>query len=120
MGQIQTTAAALIAAGQSLSNGLNLGSKVVCLIQMPAAWTAADITFQCSVDNGATWADLLDSSGSEIAITAPSAGQLLSMDPSQFAGVVFLKVRSGHSAAAVNQVAAASVIIVSRKFYANN
>jgi hypothetical protein len=118
MGISTSTATATIATGTALSAGLVLGAKVLSAVQMPAAWDAADITFQTSDDNGATWVDLLDDAGNEIKITAPAAGKRLQLDPSNFLSAVFLKVRSGTSALPVNQNATRALGLVARQYYA--
>ncbi len=76
---------------------------------MPAAWTAATITFQVSMD-GITYTDLYDSLGSEISV-AVAANHGVALDVTLFAGWEFFKVRSGTGAAPVNQVAAASLFL---------
>ena len=71
-------------------------------IVMPAAWTAANLTFQVSHDGVTTWNNLYDANGNEVTITA-STSRYIALDPVVFAGVQFLKVRSGTSGTAVNQ-----------------
>lgn len=110
---------ATIAAGTSLSQGILIGVKVLSAIIMPAVWTAAVLSFQASDDDGVTWFDMYDDAGIEITLSpAAPAGKRLSLDPSMFAGVTFIKIRSGPTAAPVNQVAAAAITLVSRKYYA--
>lgn len=117
MGQILSDAKAVIKSGTALSNAINVGTKVLCGIQMPAAWDAANLTFQVSYDSGVTWQDLYDGLGTEIAVTSPAAGKYLAVDPSDYAGIVFLKVRSGTTGTPVNQTADRTIVLVSRKFY---
>lgn len=104
---------AAIAGGVSLSPEVPLGAKTLVGVAMPAAWTAASITFQVSPDGGTTWLDLVDSSGSEVAITA-SANQFVQIDPAVWRGINMVKVRSGTSSAPVNQGADALVGLVVR------
>jgi hypothetical protein len=119
MGRSQSTASATIASGAALSGAVCLGDKVLAGIQMPAAWTAASLTFQVSFDAGTTWKDLYDDAGVEVTLSPTSpAGKYLAVDPSAFAGVVFLKVRSGTTGTPVNQAADRSFTLVTRKFYA--
>jgi hypothetical protein len=110
------TAIATIAANASISNAICLGSGALCAIQMPAAWTAADLTFQVSDDRGTTWKELLDASGTAVSVSAPAAGNRLELDSADFKSAVFLKVRSGTAALAVNQAAERNLTIVSRQF----
>jgi hypothetical protein len=118
MGLILDLKIAIIGAGAALSNAVASPEKVLCGIVMPAAWTAAPLTFQASPDDGATWYDLRDDAGNEITVTGAAAGLYLAVDPGNFAGITHLKVRSGPAALPVNQVAAAAILTVWRKFYA--
>jgi hypothetical protein len=105
--------------GASLSNGVLVGDNVMCGILMPAAWDAANLTFQISFDDGATWNNLYDNGGNEITETPTApAGKYLALDPSQYAGIAAVKIRSGTQGTPVNQTAARVLTVVSRKFYA--
>jgi hypothetical protein len=101
-----------ISNGQSLSGALDLERYTLVGIIMPAGWDAASITFQGSVD-GNTWAELWDES-SEITLTSPAAGVYILLSPSKYLGVRYLKVRSGTSAAPVNQTADRQLTMVRR------
>jgi len=118
----KSTGAVSIAAGASLSSAGNTSDKVLCALIVSAGWTPACLTFQASDDAGVTWNELYDDQGNEITISAAAvaANNRLSMDPSNFAGVDFIKVRSGTAAAPVVQVAAAAITLVYRKYYALN
>lgn len=105
------TSAATIAGGASLSGEVDLGAKTLVGIAMPAAWDAADLTFQVSVD-GTTWLDV-QSTSAELDYKA-AAGQYISVDPSLWRGANMLKVRSGTKAAAVNQTAQRVITLVIR------
>lgn len=101
---------ATIASGASLSGAVNLSGHVLVGVYMPASWTAAGLTFQGSND-GVTWANIYASDGAEVSATA-AAGQYISLDSNTFLGVKYLKVRSGTSAAAVNQGAARTLVLM--------
>lgn len=111
-----------IAAGTALSNGAAIGDHVLVGIQMPAAWTAAAMTFQVSDDAGVTWVNLSDDTGAEVKLAAnPTAGARIAiLNLSPFVSVTFIKIRSGTGAAPVNQAADAVVGLVTRKLYAND
>lgn len=100
---------ATIANGESLSAGIDTNGLTVFAVQMPAAWTAASLTFEVSID-GETWGALYDSDGVEVAVPV-SAGGVYSLSPSTFAGYARVKVRSGTASAAVNQGAARSLLL---------
>lgn len=88
-----------IANGQSLSAALFIGGNRVVAIEMPAAWTAAGLSFQASAD-GVTYNDVHTTSA-ELTVTA-GASRLLLLGRA-LEGTVFLKVRSGTSGTPVAQ-----------------
>lgn len=109
-----TTKTATITAGGSLSNAVDLGGDrpgelhSLISLQMPAtAWTAAALTFQGSMD-GATYADVYKSDGNELSVSV-GASRFVLLSPSQFAGLRYVKVRSGTSASPVAQAAGAVI-----------
>lgn len=105
------TSTVTIAESASLSEGLDLIDRTLARIVMPAAWTAADITFQSSAD-GITYNDMYDQFGSEYTVTA-DASQDIGLNLADFIGVRFIKVRSGTSGSAVTQDAARTITLVS-------
>lgn len=109
-----------IAAGASLSSALNLdnltlvGQRLFGII-MPAAWTAANLTFQGSWDGGITWYDLLDAeSGAAIVAVATAGKAAVLRDPTVFAAVPWLRARSGTEATPVAQTADRQLVLVLR------
>lgn len=104
-------AAATIAINTSLSAAVNLEHNDLFAIEMPSAWTAAVLTFQGSYD-GATFLDLYDDAGTEISFTVDASRYVLIRTPAQFFGLKQVKVRSGTSAAAVNQGVARTVNLI--------
>lgn len=89
--------------GAALSNAVNLtlvGGPLVG-VQMPAAWTAANLTFQVSHD-GTTYQDFYTSAGAEIVLTA-AAARFIAIDPANYFGVRFVRLRSGTAGVPVNQ-----------------
>ena len=94
-----------IANGTSLSPAIALGAKRLTAIVMPAAWTAAAITFQTSHDGGTTWNELFDMNGQPLTIASASAtqGQTAVLPFLPLRGVNMLKVRSGTSGSTTNQ-----------------
>lgn len=118
MSMILSLKTALIAAGASLSSPVSDSEKVLAAIIIPAAWTAAVVSFQVSPDDGATWYPLQDDGANVITVAGAAASLYLAVDPSQFAGITHLKVQSGTPTTPVNQAAAAAILTVWRKFYA--
>lgn len=105
---------AKISSGTSLSAEVDIGAKLLVGIAMPAAWDAAAVTFQVSLDGGATFLDLHNATA-EVSLTA-AANQFIALDPAAYRGVNAIKVRSGTSASAVNQSADRIVGLAVRSF----
>lgn len=99
-----------IPSGGSLSGAVDLGETLPVAVVMPSAWDAAALTFQGSLD-GSSFLDLYSTSGSELQVSA-AANRIIALDPAQFRGARFLKVRSGTSATPVNQTATRSLLIL--------
>ena len=112
----------------TIANGASLSDAAACAykagpagsgsyeslvgIVMPGTWTAANLTFQASNDNS-TFTDLYNAAGTEVTVTA-AASRWIAIDPADFAGVAYLKVRSGTSGSAVNQGANRTIGLVLR------
>lgn len=109
------TRAVTIDAGSALSAAVDLDGVALVGIQMPASWTAANLTFQVSAD-GVTYADLYNQSGSEVVVTA-AANRYIALDPTLFQGIRRLKIRSGTSGTPVNQAASRTLLLVTRALY---
>ena len=102
---------ATIAAAGSLSGAVELKGADVIRIAMPAAWTAADLTFQISDDGGTTFRNVYWDWGPEMVVDAAAS---MSIELSPFVGlhnVDQLKVRSGTAAVAVAQAAERLILL---------
>lgn len=109
---------AVIASGASLSGAVAIGGEFSLIgIEFPAAWDAADMTFQVSLDDGTTWKELLDDAGNAVQKTV-TAGQYRELDASEFKSAIRIKVRSGTSSLAVNQTADRTIKLFSRRYVA--
>lgn len=106
---------ATIAATTSLSAEVPLGEKTLVGIVMPAAWTAASITFQVTPDD-VNFSELYDGAGNEVTLTA-AAGQFLQIDPTKWRGITAVKVRSGTAATPVAQAVQAVLTLITRTIY---
>lgn len=113
-------AKAAIANGASLSTQeVDLGAHEVVAIQMPASWTAANLTFQGhpnmpDPEPASPLQDVYDSGGTEVTVTA-AAGHYIVLTPAHrdaLAGLDKIKVRSGTTGVPVNQGAARELIFV--------
>jgi hypothetical protein len=108
---VSGTAVATIPASDvnGMSNAIDMAGARAVRIAMPAAWTAANLTFQASYDN-ATWNNLYSSDGSEYTVIAAASRSII-LPYADFMGIRYLKVRSGTSSAAVQQGADRALVI---------
>lgn len=99
-----TAVAATIANAGSLSGAADVSAGRIVGLQLPAAWTAAPITFQGSIDGGATYSDVYDD-GVERTIAAGSvvASRVLPLDGDDWRAFTHVKIRSGTAASPVAQ-----------------
>lgn len=91
-----------IAAGQSLSDGVDLSAGRIVRITTPADWSPANMTFKVSSD-GTFFNDLYDSSGREVVIPCGPARGIVIDHPAFVESVAHLQIRSGSSAHPVAQ-----------------
>lgn len=105
-----------IASGESLSGVVDLAGYTLVRIDMPAAWTAANLTMQtCATSAEATCRDLYDEFGNEVEIVA-AQGRAIRTSPGDYTLARYWRFRSGTSAAAVAQAADRSLILVMKAF----
>ena len=105
---------ATIALSGNLSAAVRLpnGHGLVGLL-MPAAWTAADITVQVSLDN-ATFYNLYTPDAGEVTILVSAAATAIYLLPAEWILANYIKVRSGTAASPVAQAAARSITLVTK------
>jgi hypothetical protein len=111
-----TLAPAIIAPGGSLSAPVALGALTLCGISMPAAWTAATLSYQASPDGGTTWQELFDDAGNAISTQAAAGQMILTLKIPEYClrGINLLKVRSGSSGTPVVQSGGATINLLTR------
>jgi len=100
---------ATILSGASLSDAVQVGQAEVAGFVLPAL-TAAALSFQGSHD-GATYGDVYDTSMAEVSLGS-STGSRAVQAPAALKGFSFIKVRSGLTAAPVNQGANRSIAVI--------
>lgn len=103
-----------ILSGASLSSEINLAGLCVVAIIMPASWTAANLTFQAASVSAGTFNDVYDEAGTELTVTATASDHIIFPSDKALGLGPVIKVRSGTSAAAVNQGADRSIGLVLR------
>jgi hypothetical protein len=83
-----------IAAGETLSDAIDISAGAMVRLTMPAAWTDASLTFQISSD-GLFFNNLYNYQGEEVEIPVhPGTGIIFPRD--FLVGVAFLRFRSGN------------------------
>lgn len=104
----------VIASGQSLSTACDLGADELIGFVMPSAWTAANITFAASFDNGTTYGVVKDAADSEVSVTMTSyvANEVRLLSPVSTQALYNFKLRSGTSSVPVNQAAARTITLI--------
>lgn len=107
---------AVIAIGTSLSTEIDTQDFPFIGVIMPAAWTAANLTFQVASRDAATggvYSNLFDDVGQEVVVSA-TAGRAIAIDAAalKLAPFSYLRVRSGTSATPVNQAAERTLVFV--------
>ncbi len=111
-----TTKTVTIANGESLSGEVDLAGFKLAIIQMPAAWTAANLTFQVATATGGTFQNLYDDGGTEVSVTA-AVSRAISLDNNvvNLAAARFIKIRSGTSGTPVAQGAARTITLILKR-----
>lgn len=100
-----------IANGASLSGAVDfyVTDNPVAL-QMPSAWTTANLTVQASFD-GSTFTDMYLDDGTEMVITAATSRWIV-LNITRFLGVRQIKLRSGTSGSPVTQGASRTIYLI--------
>lgn len=110
-----TSVTVAIADAASLSAEGDLGANASLVgIITPAGWTTAVLSFQAALASGGTFVDYHNSAGAEVVTGSFVASKWYALDPADFAGIRYIKVRSGTSAAAVAQAGGDTLTLVVR------
>lgn len=104
---------ATISNGQAITASIYLRDQPLVAIQMPASWTAANLTFQGSND-GTTFFDVYNLDGDEYTVTA-AASRYIVLSPFEFQWARYIKIRSGTTGTPVNQSADRTIVLVTRR-----
>lgn len=113
---------ATILTGAYKSDWIRITNRSLVRIVYPAGWTAAALTFDGSFDpentpaaNVANEVPLLDRYGAELSLNV-TAGRSASLDPVEYFGLNWVRLRSGTLAASVDQLADRSILLVAKPF----
>lgn len=99
---VHITTTATIASGDTTSNAVDLSNGTITGLSMPAAFTGTALTFQVSMD-GATYQLLYDSTNTLESMTV-AQGRAYSVNPSVFAGWLYVKLVSNVAEGAARAV----------------
>ncbi len=91
--------AATIPASGTTTAAIDLGGTSLVGIQLPASFTGTGLSFQVATTLSGTYQGVIDGSGTTLLKTI-AAGKYLMLDPSEFAGIQFLKIVSNATEAA--------------------
>lgn len=86
-------AVATIAASGTTSGEIDLSGTTLCGVFIPASFQGTAITFQAATTTGGTFVTVKDGAGNSVSKTV-GASQYVKLDPSDFAGIQFLKIVS--------------------------
>lgn len=117
MGRAQD-AAVVIANGAALSGEIDLRSFRLLGVILPAAWTAADLSFQAAAKptaEGGVYGEVFIDPGTGVGaalLLDAAASQVTFLDNEAIVGGCMLKVRSGPSGGPVNQAAARTLTLI--------
>lgn len=82
-----------VANGTDESGVITTNGMSLCGIQLPATMTSTSITFEAATTKNGTYQPIYNKSG-QVSYTITS-GQFLAIDPADFYGVQFLKIKTG-------------------------
>jgi hypothetical protein len=109
---------AVIALSGNLSGAIDLGDGGLVALQMPSGWDTGGLSFQASSDLGGTYADVYTSTSlgvsTELTIGA-AASEYIALNASVFAGMRYIKIRSGTTGSPVTQTAARTIKTMVRR-----
>lgn len=110
---------------ESLSGGIDLAAHNLFAIEMPEAWAGTTITFQAKASprdsdhpgvgdpNPEDWDNVYDSAGNELTVVV-AAGRVVTDIP-ELAPLRYIRLRSGTSAAPVNQNPARQIRLICKE-----
>lgn len=88
--------AAKILSGQQESSVISCGGFVLCGVKIPAAFTGTALTFEMCDTAGGTYVPVNGIDGTPISYVV-AQGNYYAIDPKNFHGINFLKIKSGSS-----------------------
>jgi hypothetical protein len=92
----------IIANGQTESAEIITNGMSLCGLLLPAALTGTAITFEASDVSGGTYLPVYNSTG-QVSYTV-AANRYVAIDPKDFQGIQFLKIKSGSAEGAARTI----------------
>lgn len=90
----------VIANGAQESAAINCGGLTFCGVFLPEAFTGTSISFETSFDLGTTWVPVKSTTAGTTLSYTVAQGTYCAIDPKDFQGINFLKIKSGSAEAA--------------------
>lgn len=104
-----------IPSGQSVSGSVLLNDTALLGLIMSAAWTAAALTIEVSADDVVYSGLAYDDTGAQCnSIASPTAGSAHALNIAGLLPYQYIRLRSGTTAAPVNQAAERSITVITR------
>lgn len=104
---------ATIAESASLSGAIDLSAFKYITILMPAAWDAANLTFQACDTATGTFQDVYGDDGTEISVTAAASRAIVvNAKQASLLPLSHIKIRSGTTGTPVAQTAARTIKLI--------
>lgn len=100
---------AAIALNGNLSGAIDVGDGGLMALQLSSTWVTASITFQASSDLNGTYVEAVDSNATAISISSIAASQYIALNAAVFAGMRYIKIRSGTAGSPVTQTTAQNI-----------
>lgn len=107
-----TQRAVTIATSGTLSGAADLRAFRLVAVAMPSSWTAADLTFQVSIDGGSTYLELIGPAASAFQVSAAASQFIRLPKDAVVDGVDYMIVRSGILGTTVAQAAARTLTLL--------
>lgn len=109
---------ATIANGASVSGAIRLDTEQLVAIVTPAAWTAAVLEFELSVDGGLTWLPVVDDAAAAVSVASATVAAgaraiVAATIINKLKGLPLIRLASGAAGARVNQGADRAFVIIS-------
>lgn len=85
---------ATIVSGQTASGEIDLSGNTLCGVFLPAGFDGTSLAFEAASESGAASVPVYDGEGSAISRSV-AASRYVALNPSDFAGIRFLKLIAG-------------------------